>query len=756
MATTISVVPLTPPASGGANAIASGPGNDLWFLSPANNAVGQIDATSHRSVMFPIPTANAGARAIALGSDHDLYFTEASANKIGIIHPITGAIAEIPIPSAQSAPGAIAPGPAGMLWFTESLTARIGEIDTATRTINEYRIPTAGAIPSGIVLGSDGNVWFTESNATIGRIDPTTRIITEFPLTGGTDATAIASGPDGNLWFIEPGLVDLGGNPAPGRIGTFNVRTHATLQFTLPDRLDNPQGIAAGPAGNLYFTDIPTAGGPNIGAINAATHAISRYDIPNITDLPPNQARPFSPFAITRGPDGNEWFAFDLSPSLGLIVKTPSTTAVSVTVAQTSTPGRPQVLTATVATSPAGDGIATGAVSFSDGSKPLGTAPLVAVDGVARATLIIPLGLGIHAITASYSGDPNDLPSSSSATPAHVGYGIKDDFDGDGRPDPAVYGPDPLTGKHRFEIVTSASGFDTTRPITFDNSTLGYGNSRSIPVPADYFGDGKSAYALWTPNDVGGMTFHADSQNFTHHADFRFGQTVDVPVVADVDGDGRADFGVYGNLGPRLGFGFDFLLSSYNFDPRNQDVFNNNGLGYGSARAIPVVADFDGSGHAGFGLFDQNPAGSTFESFTKDTNFSISPRPVGRPTDIPTAVDISGDGRADLVLYGPGADGKNRFVVLSSSADFNPSQTITFDNGGNGYGNARSIPVPADYEGTGKADFAVFTPDGKGGMEYVYQPSRPGPGVVVDFATANDIALLSPAYLRARKVRGRA
>ncbi len=331
------------------------------------------------------------------------------------------------------------------------------------------------------------------------------------------------------------------------------------------------------------------------------------------------------------------------------------------------------------------------------------------------------------------------------------------DFTGDGKPDMSVYGADPITGKQRFKIVTSDSGFNPANAITFDNNGNGYGNSRSIPVPADYFGDGRSAYALWTPNTVGGMTFQADPFNFSRPSViFGFGQTNDVPVVADVDGDGRADFGVYGPLGPGLGFGYDFLLSSFNFDPRNQDVFNNPPFGYGSARAIPVVADFDGSGHAGFGLFDQNPAGSTFESFTKDTNFSISPRPVGRPTDIPTAVDISGDGKDDLVLYGPGADGKNRFVVLSSSANFNPSQTTTFDNGGFGYGNAQSVPVPADYEGIGTAAYAVFTPDGKGGMEFVYQKPQNGATVTVDFAAANDIALTSPVYLRAAKVRGRA
>ncbi len=423
--------------------------------------------------------------------------------------------------------------------------------------------------------------------------------------------------------------------------------------------------------------------------------------------------------------------------------------------ASTAHLGQPVTYTATVAPAASGPGIPTptGTVTYFDGARVLGTAPL---DGSGRATLTIAPGFGTHSISARFNGDGNARYAASGPDTVRtaVTAAVASDFDGDGKADPAVYGPDPITGRQRFEYVPSSSGFDPNRPVSFDNIGRGYGSSRSIPVTADYFGDGKSAYALWTPNDVGGMTFHADSVNFSHHTDFGFGQTNDLPVVADVDGDGRSDFGVYGDLGPGLAFGFDFLLSSFNFDPRNQDVFNNAPYGYGSARAIPVVADFDGSGHAGFGLFDPNPAGSTFESFTKDTNFSISPRPVGRPTDIPTAVDITGDGRADLVLYGPGADGKNRFEVLSSSANFNPSQTIPFDNGGNGYGNGSSVPVPADYEGTGKADFAVFTPDGNGGMEFVFQRSQTGAGVTVDFASAGDIPLEAPTFLIAKKVRG--
>ena len=417
-------------------------------------------------------------------------------------------------------------------------------------------------------------------------------------------------------------------------------------------------------------------------------------------------------------------------------------------------PGRAQTFSVIVTPDPTIGGLPTGPVTFHDGSTTLGTANLVNVGGVARATFSVVLGLGSHSISASYGGDPADRASSSPAIPAYVGDNLKNDFDGDGKADLAVFGKDPVTGKFRFLIVDSSTGFNPSKAVTFTNNGYGFGNAQSIPVPADYFGDGRSAYALWTPNNVGGMTFTAVSAVNGKSVTVNFGGTRDVPVVADVDGDGKADFGVYG-YDPKYGYRFDFLLSSTGFNVNQQELFNNNGYGYGNARSIPVVADFNGNGHADFGLFTPSSSGSSFTEYDPITRVSLT-RAIGAATDTPMTVDTDGDGKADLVLYGPdpAKAGHYRYEILTSSSGFNAAQAVTFDNNGYGYGNAASVPVVADYEGTGKADFGLFTPDNKGGMEYVYQTGQTGPGVVLDFATSTDLALTAPLSAIAKKVRG--
>jgi hypothetical protein len=88
-------------------------------------------------------------------------------------------------------------------------------------------------------------------------------------------------------------------------------------------------------------------------------------------------------------------------------IATSSTTLA--TSANPSTFGSSVTFTATVATNGGG---ATGTVTFSDGSKVLGTAPVAA--GTAAYSLST-LALGAHSITAAYSGDANDASSLSSA-----------------------------------------------------------------------------------------------------------------------------------------------------------------------------------------------------------------------------------------------------------------------------------------------------------------------------------------------------
>jgi uncharacterized repeat protein (TIGR01451 family) len=110
--------------------------------------------------------------------------------------------------------------------------------------------------------------------------------ITEYATpTTNSGPDLIAAGPDGNLWFTESSGNNI------GRITTAGVIT----EFPIPTSDSGPSGITAGPDGNLWFTEFLAN---NIGRITTPG-VITEFPIPTAGS---------APLGITAGPDGNLWF----------------------------------------------------------------------------------------------------------------------------------------------------------------------------------------------------------------------------------------------------------------------------------------------------------------------------------------------------------------------------------------------------------------------------------------------------------------
>jgi streptogramin lyase len=132
---------------------------------------------------------------------------------------------------------------------------------------------------SGVVLRRAGGQTITASIGPIGSV-------TEFTIpTANSQPNGITAGPGGNLWFVE-----LSGNKV-GKITPAGVVT----EFPLTG-LFNPQpfGIAAGIDGNLWFTTL----GNLVGKMTPAGDFNVWY-IPTADCLP---------YGIAAGPDTNLWF----------------------------------------------------------------------------------------------------------------------------------------------------------------------------------------------------------------------------------------------------------------------------------------------------------------------------------------------------------------------------------------------------------------------------------------------------------------
>jgi streptogramin lyase len=215
-----------------------------------------------------------GAGGITVGPDGRIWTTtESSITRVDYWRTMT----------AFSAPGpsepAIATGPDGNLWFAEFSAGAIGRFNPTTGKVDNFPDPSGGQ-PTNLIAGPDGNMWFTERDSPgniIGRISMS-GVIKEFSATVATPGE-LAAGPDGDVYFSDGGDV--------GRITSSGQITEQALAF-------DSASYATGPDGNVYLIDYN--GQLQLTRISSG-FKIDTYAWPGSVE----------PALMCAGPDGNMW-----------------------------------------------------------------------------------------------------------------------------------------------------------------------------------------------------------------------------------------------------------------------------------------------------------------------------------------------------------------------------------------------------------------------------------------------------------------
>jgi len=160
--------------------------------------------------------------------------------------------------------------PDGTIWWAGQWGNVIGRINPATGEMKEYPLP-ANAMPHTVTLDARGNVWYTgNKNATIGYLDPGTEKITEFkmPDPEAKDPHSAIFDANGILWFTMQ---------LSNRVGRLDPATGAIKIVEMTAPKSRPYGIKISPDGTPWFA---CNGRPCIVRIDPRTMELTEVTVP--------------------------------------------------------------------------------------------------------------------------------------------------------------------------------------------------------------------------------------------------------------------------------------------------------------------------------------------------------------------------------------------------------------------------------------------------------------------------------------------
>jgi len=121
-------------------------------------------------------------------------------------------------------------------WAVLFGTNKLATVDPRTFVLTEYPLPRPAARPRRLDFTSDGALWYCDyAGGMLGRFDPATREVQEWPMPGGAASRpyALLADDRDRVWVVETGVQPnmfvgfdarerrfLPGAPVPGGAGT--------------------------------------------------------------------------------------------------------------------------------------------------------------------------------------------------------------------------------------------------------------------------------------------------------------------------------------------------------------------------------------------------------------------------------------------------------------------------------------------------------------------------------------------------------
>lgn len=208
----------------------------------ATAAAEPVQGPTARVEEWPLPKPMF-ARSSAVAPDGSLFIAVPNDNKVVRFDPQTRNFTDWELLAGHQ-PNSVLVDAKGIVWTAGYGNATIGRLKPSTGMISEFAIPSGNGNPHTLALSKDGEtLWFTlQSGNRIGSLDTLTGKIAEYDTSGRP--TGITVDASGKVWWCRSADDKLGSlNPLTGRSSEID-----TGQGSRPRR------IATAPDGMLWVT----------------------------------------------------------------------------------------------------------------------------------------------------------------------------------------------------------------------------------------------------------------------------------------------------------------------------------------------------------------------------------------------------------------------------------------------------------------------------------------------------------------------
>ena len=276
------------------------------------------------------------------------------------------------------------------------------------------------------------------------------------------------------------------------------------------------------------------------------------------------------------------------------------------------------------------------------------------------------------------------------------------DHDGDGKADLTLFSPRPVGyDPASWEIILSGSNV---------LKVYQWGNPSDTPVPGFYTGGQGADIAVWRSSTGTWYIRQYDSSlKFAQASAYSLGAANDSAQPCDFDGDGKTDLAVWRSRNATW-----YVRPSAGSTPFSTAYAQV----WGSRNDTPIPADYDADGKCDYAVFRK---GKWYAILSSENNQIAGSVAWGSKGDIPVPgyyVNLHGvgDNVIDFAVYRPKSNGKSLWAIRLSNLGGLTSRSIE-------WGTKGDIPAPADYDGDGKTDIAVFKPS-KGRFDVLLSSSN--------------------------------